>query len=604
MKAHTILLEAEAFQNLGGWVIDSQFMDVMGSPFLLAHGLGKPVEDATTTVTFPSLGTYRVWVRTRDWVAPWKSPQIPQTVRAQGSPGLFQVRVNALTLPVLFGAQGADWHWQDGGLVEIEDGVAQVALHDLTGFEGRCDALIFTQDLEWIPPHGGLTLEALRRELSGFPEPPPLTRPFDLVVAGGGIAGMCAALTAARCGLQVALLNDRPVLGGNNSSEVRVWLGGRRNLEPYPRLGDVVAQLEPRRAAHYGAENTAALYEDERRIALLRAEPNLKLYLGWRVVAARQEGGRIVHLTAQEIRSGRQLRLSGALFADCTGDGDLGYLAGADHEITLHQHLGASNLWQVVDTGKEQPFPRCPWALNLSERPFPGRGNLTGQFAGEGVTSLGAWFWESGFDQHPIQDLEQIRDLNFRAMYGAWDALKNVDHAYPTYKLHWAAYIVGGRESRRLLGDILLTQEDILEDVKYPDAAFPCTWTLDLHTPDPAYQQGFEGHEFIAVSSHTHFKSPYWAPYRCLYSRNIANLFMAGRNISVTHEALGAVRVMRTTGMMGEVIGLAAAICRDHACHPQQVYTNWLAELQQRLREGAPKTPPAVAAELFNPGGN
>jgi hypothetical protein len=510
--------------------------------------------------------------------------------------------VNDRALPVVFGSEGADWHWQDGGLIEIEGSPVKIALHDLTGFEGRCDALLFTQDLEWIPPDGGIALEGLRRELLGYPEPPPLTRPFDLVVAGGGIAGMCATLAAARSGLLVALLQDRLVLGGNNSSEVRVWLGGKTNQEPYPRLGDVVAQLEPAHAAHYGENNTADLYEDARRINLLRAEPNLKLYLGWRVVAVEANRGRISNVTVQEITSGRRLRFGSALFADCTGDGDLGYLAGADYELTRTGHLGPSNLWNVVDTGHEQVFPRCPWALDLSESPFPGRQNLTGQFSKKGVSSLGAWFWESGFDQHPIEAMEQVRDFNLRAMYGAWDALKNIDRSYPNHKLNWAAYIMGLRESRRLLGDVILTQEDILASVNFPDGVFPCTWTLDLHEPDPAYAEGLTGYEFISTSTHIRFNAPYWAPYRCLYSRNVRNLFMAGRNISVNHQALGTVRVMRTTGMMGEVVGLAAAVCQQWGIEPRQVYSQHLEDLLIRVRQGVPNTPPAAIKELPNPG--
>jgi hypothetical protein len=307
-------------------------------------------------------------------------------------------------------------------------------------------------------------------------------------------------------------------------------------------------------------------------------------------------------VTAQEVSSGRQIRFGGTLFADCTGDADLGALAGADYEMTLTGHLGPSNLWQVIDTGEMQPFPRCPWALDLSESPFPGRQELVGQFSGKGLKSLGAWFWESGFDAHPIQDMEMVRDLNFRAMYGAWDALKNIDQAYPTHKLNWAAYISGLRESRRLLGEVILTQEDVTAGVEYPDGAFPCTWTLDLHAPAPEYQKDFEGSEFISTAANIRFKTPYWAPYRCLYSRNIDNLFMAGRNISVTHEALGTVRVMRTTGMMGEVVGLAAAVCREYGISPGQVYREHLETFKDRLRAGTPKTPPARERRRENEG--
>lgn len=603
MNLALTLVEVESLENLGGWVIDSQFMDVMGSPFLLAHGLGEPVADAGDLVKFHAPGTYRVWVRTRDWTGPWKKQDTPFNTRAVGSPGVFQVLINGTPLETIFGESGAAWHWEDGGLVEIGALQASLALHDLTGFEGRCDAVLFSRDLEFLPPDGGVALHLLRKECLGYPDPPPLARPFDLVVAGGGIAGTCAALAAARSGLKVALIQDRPVLGGNNSSEVRVWLGGRINQEPYPRIGDVVAQLEPEQAAHYGAQNTAEIYEDERRIDLVRAEPNLKLYLGWRVTAVQVEDRRIRWVVAQEVVSGRQIRFGGALFADCTGDGDLGAQAGADYEMTMTGHLGPSNLWHVIDTGEAQSFPRCPWALDLSESPFPGRQELSGQFSGKGLKSLGGWFWESGFDAHPILELEQVRDLNFRAMYGAWDALKNIDQVFPTYRLNWAAYISGVRESRRLLGEVILTQDDVIEAKAYPDAAFPCTWTLDLHAPAPEYQKDFEGSEFISTASNIRFQTPYWAPYRCLYSRNIHNLFMAGRNISVTHEALGTVRVMRTTGMMGEVVGLAAAVCKELNLEPGRIYHEHLETLKERLRAGTPKTPKAVERRRDNEGG-
>src|SRR4051812_24494450 len=126
--ANQLLVEAESFQDRGGWVLDTQFIEIMGSPYLLAHGLGEPVKDATTKITLPAAGKYHVWVRTKDWVAKWKAP---------GAPGKFQVAFNGTALPVTFGEQGADWFWQEGGTVELP-AQSTVALHDLTGFEGRC----------------------------------------------------------------------------------------------------------------------------------------------------------------------------------------------------------------------------------------------------------------------------------------------------------------------------------------------------------------------------------------------------------------------------------------------------------------------------------
>jgi len=202
------------------------------------------------------------------------------------------------------------------------------------------------------------------------------------------------------------------------------------------------------------------------------------------------------------------------------------------------------------------------------------------------LNKLGGWYWESGFDRDPVTDVEWMRDQNFRAMYGAWDTLKNVDKLYPNHKLNWAAFIAGKRESRRLLGDVILTGNDFRTNSVFPDAAFPCTWTIDLHLPDPAYDKGHDGVEFISRASHGKYKTPYWAPYRCLYSRNITNLFMAGRDISVTHEALGPVRVMRTCGAMGEIVGMAASLCKQHDCDPRAVYQQHLDELKQLMERG------------------
>ncbi len=571
---HIVLVEAEAFDERGGWAVDQQFMDQMGSPYLLAHGLGEPVQDARTSVVFPHAGPYRVWVRTRDWVAPWNAP---------GAPGRFQMLVDGEPLETVFGAEGADWHWQDGGTVTISDKTAVVALHDLTGFEGRCDAIVFADGPGFVPPNGLTELDAFRKAHGSVDRVAKPAGRYDLVVVGGGIAGTCAALVAARLGLTVALVQDRPVLGGNNSSEVRVWLGGETNFEPHPRIGDVVRELEPLRRGHPG---TAEMYEDDRRIAVVEAEDNIALFLNHRVNKVNADKGRIRSVVAQHTISGRRLRLVGRWFADCTGDGVVGFLAGADHEMTIDGHMGRSNLWSIVDTGRPVTFPRCPWAVDLTEKPFP--------------TKLGQWFWESGFYRDPISEGERIRDGNLRAMYGAWDCLKNVRGEYPTHKLEWAAYVAGKRESRRLLGDVVLAQEDLVAGKSYPDGCVPSTWRIDLHLPDERYSKGFEGDEFIAAAHYTDYERPYWIPYRCLYSRNIANLFMAGRDISVTHEALGAVRVMRTCGMMGEVVGMAASLCRKHGTSPRGVYEDHLVELQDLMREGAGKEP-AHARAAFPP---
>jgi hypothetical protein len=588
-----ILIEAEGFDDNGGWVIDPQFMDQMGSPYLLAHGLGIPVKDAKTDVAIPKAGSYRVWVRTKDWVARWKAP---------GTPGRFQVIINGKPLKTTFGTDGAQWHWQDGGTIDLPEGKLKLALHDLTGFEGRCDAIIFSNNPDFTPPNKDPEMHAFRRECLGLPKNPEPAGEYDLVVTGGGIAGTCAAVTAARLGLKVALIQDRPVLGGNNSSEVRVWLQGARSKEPWPRVGDVVAELETNKRAHYGAGNTAEIYEDDKKLAVVRGEPNITLFLEHRGNGVEMEGKKIRAVLATEIRTGRRVRIGGRWFADCTGDACIGALAGADFDMQEKNKMGPCNLWNVCECKDTNPintgtaksldvviFPRTPWALDLSDKPFPGRSKIKPD-----PNKLGGWYWESGSDRDPIEEMEYVRDWNFRAMYGAWDALKNVDKVLPNHKLNWSAYILGKRESRRLMGDVILTVKDLNEDRKFPDGAAPTGWSNDLHVADPKYNKGFEGDAFISKAEHGLFPAhkdnrPFWIPYRSLYSRNMENLFMAGRCISVTSQALGAVRVMRTCGTQGEIVGMAASVCKEFDTNPRGVYNKHLTDLQKRMRNGVGK---------------
>ena len=199
------------------------------------------------------------------------------------------------------------------------------------------------------------------------------------------------------------------------------------------------------------------------------------------------------------------------------------------------------------------------------------------------------WDWETGLDKDMITDVEEIRDYGLLAIYSNWSFLKN--HAtgadeFRDRSLNWVAYITGKRESRRLLGDHILTENDIVDAVPYPDGTCSTSWSIDLHYADSLNASRFQGRPFKTYAIHKYF-DPYPIPYRCLYSRNVSNLFMAGRDISCTHVAMGSVRVMRTCGMMGEVVGLAAAVCNRHSSLPRSVYTDYFQELVPLMRQGA-----------------
>ncbi len=560
-----VLVEAESFTNPGGWSLDTQFIREMGSPYMLAHGLGKPVADATTTVTFDEPGTYKVFVRTKDWVARWK---------AEGQPGRFQVLVDGKPLSETFGTKGAEWDWLDGGTVEIAQKSVTLTLHDLTGFDGRCDAIFFTKaDSETAktgPPNDKEPLSSWRREQLGLKAEPTKRDGYDLVVVGGGYAGMGAAISAARMGCKVALIQDRPVLGGNGSSEVRVWAMGNIRRGKYPRIGEIVEEFADKATKSPGR---AEEFGDDLKEAIVRAEKNIDLFLNHHAYAVKKEKSRIVSVTAFDTRTSEHSEFIGRLFSDCTGHGTVGFLAGADLEMEEKGRMGMSNMWAWDELAEPATFPETPWALDLMMDDFPYPRDHHGQ-----------WFWESGFDKDALGDAEAIRDWNLRAVFGAFNAMKNRDGAdkHKTAILTWVAYIGGPRESRRLMGDLVLTQDDIVAKKDFADGFVPSTWSIDLHYPKEQYAKKFPDNPFISIAVHDNRVDRnygYPIPYRCFYSRNIENLFMAGRNISVTHEALGTTRVMKTCGMMGEVVGRAASICVFHECTPREVHDRYLAEL-------------------------
>ena len=591
----TLLIQAESFEDKGGWGIDTQSVESVGSPYLIAHGWGKPVADAKMRVEFPEPGVYKVYARTRNWVAPWTTDY---------APGRFQIAIDGVKLPTELGTESVMWlwRWQSAGEIEIRPDKlnVEVALCDLTGFDGRVDALLFTADEGFEIPESVFELKDLTKQALRETTIPDAAngKVYDLVVVGGGIAGTCAAISAARLGAQVALVQDRPVLGGNGSSEIRVHLNGDVNLPPYPNLGNLTRQMGPHGG---GNAREASHYKDAKRLELVQTEKNIDLYLCYRVDGAdiqpldeRKKKTHIKSVTATNIESNRSIRIYGETFADCTGDGTVGYLAGANFIMGRESKkvgfgepsapdfpdsltMGSSVQWNTVETDHETTFPELPWAIQFDEKTIK-------------PSIHGDWDWEAGMDRDQILEMEYIRDLGLRAVYGHWSYMKNHtpkgwEDNVKNRELNWTAYVAGKRESRRLLGDYVLREQDILNAKVFDDASVTTTWSIDLHYPAPDNVKAFPTEQFRAICEQVEIK-PYAIPYRCFYSRNVDNLFMAGRDISVSHIALGTVRVMRTGGMMGEVVGMAASICKKHDAKPRDVYEKYLDELKELMKKG------------------
>ena len=566
--ATTALIEAESFSNKGGWVVDPQFVQQMGSPFLLAHGGGTPVADVSGTLTVPEPGTYRVWVRTRDWV-----PSHPD------APGAFKVRVNGQELAPVFGTVSGTWNWQDGGTVQVTGTTATIVLHDLTGFDGRCDAIAFIKGSDQPPPAGGPELAAWRAAVRGEPPDPPQTESYDCVVVGGGIAGCCASLAASRSGLRVALIHDRPFPGGNASQEIRVATRGEIR---HP----IVDEID---TFSLGNRDSRTVGADAARATVLQAETNLTVLMPWQAYAVgTNDRGRILHVDARHICTGERRRLAATVFIDCTGDGWLGYSAGAEFRmgregasefgesrapaVADRMTMGNSLMWSTTNAGVPVPFPAVPISMAWAT-----------EVAGTRADTGGDWNWEYGMHLDTIQDAEEIRDHLLRAIYGNfYNAKQKATNANLVFD--FLPYIAGKRESRRLLGDYIVTQSDVVNGVFFEDAVGTATWGIDLHAPTAI--------SYLSTYTSTPVARWYF-PFRSLYSRNIPNLMMAGRCISVSHVALGSCRVQNTTGQMGVAVGFAAALCRKYGIEPREIYRNpdRMLELQARIGGAWPERP-------------
>ena len=390
----------------------------------------------------------------------------------------------------------------------------------------------------------------------------------DTVIVGGGLAGTCAAVTAARAGARVVLVQDRPVLGGNASSEVRLWALGASaqssNNNRWAREGGVLDEILVENTFR-NPEGNAVLF-DTVLLEKVVAEPNITLLLNTAATGVAKEGERIRSVTAFCAQDATRYELTAPVFCDASGDGVLGYLAGAAYRMGAEPReefdepfapeesygglLGQSIYFYSKDVGVPVRFTPPGYALrDITEIPRWRSFNTA-------VQGCRLWWIEYGGRLDTVHDTERIKWELWRVVYGVWNHLKN-SGAFPeaeTLTLEWVGLIPGKRESRRFEGLHMLRQQDIVEQRAHRDAISSGGWSLDLHPADGV----FSAHD---GSSHLHARGVYQIPYRCVVSRDVPNLLLAGRIISVTHVAFASTRVMATGAQVGQAVGLAAAWC-------------------------------------------
>lgn len=403
----------------------------------------------------------------------------------------------------------------------------------------------------------------------------------DFAIIGGGLSGVCAAITAARAGLKVVLVQDRPVLGGNASSEVRLWILGATshmgNNNRWAREGAVVDEILVENM--YRNPEGNALIFDTILLDKVISEPNITLLLNTAVHEVEKSSDDIISSVKGFCsQNSKEYKITAPLFCDASGDGVVGFLSGAAFRMGAESQgefgeqfapsgeygelLGHSLYFYSKDTGRPVKFVAPSYALN-DITAIPRFRNFNAREYG-----CKLWWLEYGGRLDTVGDTETIKWELWKVAYGAWDYIKNSGN-FPeaeTLTLEWVGTIPGKRESRRFEGDYILRQQDVVEQRQHEDAVSYGGWSIDLHPADGVFSEKPGCNQW-------HSKGIYQIPYRCLYSRNISNLFLAGRIISASHVAFGSSRVMATAACAAQAVGLAAKICLDKKIGPREIYS-------------------------------
>ena len=434
---------------------------------------------------------------------------------------------------------------------------------------------------------------------------------YEFAVVGGGMSGICAAVAAARHGVKTVLIHDRPVLGGNASSEIRMHICGadENGHKPHLTEGGILHEIllkNKQRNDHFNYSIwDIVLYE------LVKEEPNLTVHFNTSMIGCEVKDDRITCVTCFGLTTEYHLSITADIFADCTGNGTLGFFAGADFcegSESIEQfnepdapvrankdRMGNTLLFKAVKCDHPVSFRPPPFAKSLTEEQLryrthsafhaPNTSNAENEDAYIRATTgstasvdYGYWWIElCGDGDDFVGQYETVKDDLIAYVYGVWDHLKNGgEHGADYYDLEWVGALPGMRESRRLIGDYQLTENDVLQNREFEDAVAYGGWPIDIHC-----SHGLMDFDQLP-STICSFDGAYTIPWRCYYSKNIRNLVMAGRNISTTRLALGSTRVMGTCAIGGQAVGTAVALMRKYCCLPREIGDH-ITELQQLL---------------------
>ena len=413
----------------------------------------------------------------------------------------------------------------------------------------------------------------------------------DICVVGGGIGGMFTAIAAARHGAKVALMHDRPVLGGNASSEIRMWISGAgtrvRDLQETGIMEELLLENMHRNPARNYSTWDALLYE------MVRFEKNIDLMLNCTCCDATVEDGKIASIRGFQLTTYTWHEVEAKIFVDSSGDSILAPLTGAEYRVgreaksefgeelgldAADSHtMGMGILLQCRETDHPVSYTPPAWAYD-----FPDDDAMNNKPHNIYAINTNFYWIELGGMQNSIDDTEEIRDELLKIAFGVWDHMKNHgEHGAENWELEWVGFLPGKRESRRYVGDVILTQYDVEQCTPFPDVVAYGGWQIDNHLPGGFFMSGQSGNHL----QKKRLTEPYGIPLRSLYSKNVNNLMFAGRNISASHLAFATTRVMGTCGVLGQAAGTAAALMTRYGMMPRQFATEKIEELQDLLME-------------------